>query len=90
MRAGSAVAALLLWELRQSVTHLKPVADAFRAGDAAGQGVLGLPGFRVFCAHLNPVMTEDEVGALFYEVQMGQQHDQVTFSAICRALLPAL
>jgi len=90
VRAGSAVAALLLWELQQHLAHLKPIAAAFKAADARCQGVLGLAGFRVFCRHLNQAMSDEEVQLLFYEELRGKQHDQVTFTVICRVLLPAM
>jgi hypothetical protein len=90
VRAGSAVAALLLWELAQQLQHLKPLADAFRAADVRSQGVLGLVQFTVFCKRLNQSMSQQEVQALFDEELRAQGHEQVTFSAICRALLPAM
>lgn len=90
MRAGSAVAALLLWELDQQLQHLKPIADAFRTADVSCQGVLGLENFKVFCRRLNQAMSDEEIQVLFYHEMRAQQHEQVTFSAICRALLPAM
>ena len=89
VRAGSAVAALLLWELLQQLLRLKPIADAFRAADTRCQGVLALPQFLHFCRRLNQAMSDDEVQVLFYEELQGGR-EQVTFTDICRALLPAL
>jgi hypothetical protein len=90
VRAGSAVAALLLWELDQQLQHLRPIAVAFRAADARCQGVLNLAQFQAFCRCLNPAMSNEEVQVLFTQELRMQGHEQVTFSAICRALLPAM
>lgn len=91
MCAGSAVAALLLWELQQHLVRLRPIASAFRSADARCKGALGLAHFRDFCAHLNKAMSDEEVQVLFYEELKGQgDHEQVTFTAICRVLLPAM
>lgn len=90
MRAGSAVAALLLWELQQQLLHLKPIADAFRAADRRRQGVLELPAFRGFCRYLNEAMSDEEVQVLFFEELNARDREGVTFTAICRALLPAM
>jgi Ca2+-binding EF-hand superfamily protein len=76
--------------LAQQLQHLKPIAEAFRAADIRSQGVLGLEQFTVFCMRLNASMSQEEVQALFDEELRAQGHKQVTFSAICRALLPAM
>jgi hypothetical protein len=90
VRAGSAVAALLLWELDQQLQHLRPIADAFRAADVRCCGVLNLTQFQAFCRCLNAAMSVEEVQLLFTQELRVQGHEQVTFSAICRALLPAM
>lgn len=90
VRAGSAVAALLLWELDQHLQHLKPLADAFRTADVRCRGVLGLDQFRVFCRHLNDAMSDEEVQLLWCDELRAAQHGHVTFTAICRKLLPAM
>lgn len=85
------MAALLLWELTQQLLHLKPIADAFRAADSRSQGVLDLPQFRGFCRRLNQAMSDDdEVQVLYFETLRAQDQEGVTFTAICRALLPAM
>lgn len=85
------MAALLLWELTQQLLHLKPIADAFRAADSRCQGVLDLPQFRGFCRRLNQAMSDDdEVQVLYFETLRAQDQEGVTFTAICRALLPAM
>jgi hypothetical protein len=90
VRAGSAVDALLLWEMDQHLQHLKPLADAFRTADVRCRGVLGLEQFRVFCRRLNDAMSDEEVLLLWCDELRATQHGQVTFTAICRKLLPAM
>lgn len=90
VRAGGVVAALLLWELQQTVSHLQPLAEAFATADAAGTGVLSFEGFRLFCAQLNEAMRDEEVQVLFEEELDFAGHGHVTFTAVCQALLPAM
>jgi hypothetical protein len=87
VHAGSAVAALLLWELRQQLQQLRPLAAAFRAADGCGQGLLTLSQFAVFCRQLSPAMTVQEVQLLFSRQLHGRQQECVGFSDACRALL---
>lgn len=90
VRACSVVAALLLWTLQQQLAQCQPLAAAFKAADKAGRSVLGLQEFRVFCGHLNGALSQEEVAVLWQEELDVQGHGQVTFSAVCRALLPAM
>lgn len=84
------MSALLLWELQQHAARLQPIAEAFRVADSQGRGLLSLATFRRFCAQLNEAMPDEEVCVLYKEELDRQGADRVSFSTICRCLLPAM
>lgn len=84
------VEALLLWELHQQLSCLTSVVEAFKLADVADRGLLDLQQFQLFCRELNDTMTESEVETLFVDELDKHSAQLVTFSTICRCLLPAM